>query len=72
MGTLESSARAHLCRRLAEFEPHNRDLWLAEADRWSRLAQTEQQAEPPEPDLQGARPLNKRADALRTWLRKSA
>ena len=31
-------ARAVLCRQLAELEPHNRGLWLAEADRWHRLA----------------------------------
>lgn len=36
---LECNARAALCRRLAKLEPVSRDIWLAEAERWSRLAQ---------------------------------
>jgi hypothetical protein len=36
---LESNARAALCRQLAELEPDSKNLWLAEADRWSRLTQ---------------------------------
>lgn len=36
---LEFSARAALCRQLAGREPYSKDLWLAEADRWSRLTQ---------------------------------
>jgi hypothetical protein len=36
---LEFSARAALCRQLARREPDSRDLWLAEAERWSRLTQ---------------------------------
>lgn len=36
----EFDARAELCRRLAELEPLNKHLWLAEAERWSRVAQT--------------------------------
>ena len=35
----EFSARATLCRQLAECEPDSKNLWLAEAERWSRLAQ---------------------------------
>jgi hypothetical protein len=35
---LELSARAALCRQLARREPDSRNLWLAEAERWSRLA----------------------------------
>jgi hypothetical protein len=35
---LECNARATLCRRLAKLEPVSRDIWLAEAERWSRLA----------------------------------
>ena len=35
----EFSARAKLCRQLARREPDSRDLWLAEAQRWSRLVQ---------------------------------
>jgi hypothetical protein len=34
---LELSARAALCRQLARREPDSKNLWLAEADRWSRL-----------------------------------
>lgn len=34
-------ARAVLCRRLAEIEPHHRRLWLAEADKWLRLARAD-------------------------------
>ena len=34
---LEFNARAELCRNLAKLEPHARYIWLAEAERWSRL-----------------------------------
>ncbi len=36
---LEFSARAALCRQLARREPDSKNLWLAEANRWSRLTQ---------------------------------
>lgn len=36
-GSLEFSARAALCRQLARREPNSEILWLAEAERWSRL-----------------------------------
>ena len=36
-GPLEFSARAALCRQLARREPKSKILWLAEAERWSRL-----------------------------------
>jgi hypothetical protein len=36
-GPLEFSARAALCRQLARREPKSEILWLAEAERWSRL-----------------------------------
>jgi len=36
---LEFSARAALCRRFARLEPSSKNLWLAEAERWSRLMQ---------------------------------
>ena len=35
---LEFRMRAKLCRQLAVYEPNNRTYWLAEAERWSRLA----------------------------------
>jgi hypothetical protein len=35
---LELSARAALCKQLAELEPTNRVLWMAEAENWSRLS----------------------------------
>ena len=35
---LELSSRAALCRQLAEREPANRSLWLAEAENWLRLS----------------------------------
>lgn len=35
-GLLEFNARAALCRQLAKVEPDNKNLWLAEAERWSR------------------------------------
>jgi hypothetical protein len=38
-GHLEFSSRAALCRQLAEREPANRILWVAEAANWSRLSQ---------------------------------
>ena len=38
---VEFRARATLCRQLAMCEPKNRSYWLAESDRWSRLAQDE-------------------------------
>jgi hypothetical protein len=34
---LEFNARAMLCRRLAKLEPDLENLWLAEAERWSRF-----------------------------------
>jgi hypothetical protein len=36
---LELNSRAELCRQLAELEPANRILWMAEAENWSRLSQ---------------------------------
>ena len=36
---IEYNARAAMCRRLAKLEPVSKDLWLAEAERWTRLAQ---------------------------------
>ncbi len=36
-GHLEFSARAALCRQLAMREPNSEILWLAEAEKWSRL-----------------------------------
>jgi hypothetical protein len=38
---VEFRAQAKLCRQLAICEPMNRIYWLAEAERWSRLAQDE-------------------------------
>ena len=38
---VEFRAQARLCRQLAIYEPKNRIYWLAEAERWSRLAQDE-------------------------------
>ena len=38
---VEFRAQAKLCRQLAMREPKNRIYWLAEAERWSRLAQDE-------------------------------
>jgi hypothetical protein len=34
----EFNARAALCRQLAELEPDSKSLWLAEAEKWSRIA----------------------------------
>jgi len=34
----ECSARAALCVRLAKREPGNTNLWMAEAQNWSRLS----------------------------------
>jgi hypothetical protein len=39
---VELRARAALCRQLAVREPTNRSIWLAEAGRWSHLAQVDQ------------------------------
>jgi len=38
---LEYRTRAARCRQLSTLEPDNRARWLAEAERWSRLAQDE-------------------------------
>jgi hypothetical protein len=38
---VEFRAQARLCRQLAIYEPESRIYWLAEAERWSRLAQDE-------------------------------
>jgi hypothetical protein len=37
-GQLEFDLRATLCRELAQREPVNRALWMAEAENWSRLS----------------------------------
>jgi hypothetical protein len=42
---LECSARAALCRQLANLEPDSKNLWLAEADRWSRLREPDAEAD---------------------------
>jgi hypothetical protein len=34
---VEFNARAALCRQFAKLEPGSKELWLAEAERWSRL-----------------------------------
>lgn len=39
IGFSEFNARAALCRQLAELEPASKNLWLAEAERWSCLNQ---------------------------------
>jgi hypothetical protein len=74
MESLESDARAHLCRRLAELEPHNRDLWLAEAEKWSHQDESAPQDKPPAPDPERVPLLNLHnpAGAILTWLRRSA
>ena len=38
---VEFRAQATLCRQLAMCEPKNSSHWLAEAEKWSRLAQDE-------------------------------
>jgi hypothetical protein len=43
---LELSARAALCRQLAEREPTNRVFWMAEAENWSRLSNEKFRGEP--------------------------
>jgi hypothetical protein len=48
-GPLEFSARAALCRRLARREPNSKVLWLAEAERWSRLT-VAPRSRPPQAD----------------------
>jgi hypothetical protein len=34
----ELNSRAALCRKLAQHEPANRTIWMAEAANWSRLS----------------------------------
>jgi hypothetical protein len=34
----EFNSRAALCRKLAQREPANRPLWMAEAEIWSRMS----------------------------------
>jgi hypothetical protein len=38
VGQLEFGLRATLCRQLAEREPENWAVWMAEAETWSRLS----------------------------------
>jgi hypothetical protein len=52
----EFNARAALCRQLARLEPDSKNIWLAEADRWSHLTQ--------EP---GAATATRRAEPAGTW-----
>jgi hypothetical protein len=42
---LELNSRAALCKQLAEREPANRTLWLAEAENWLRLSKDKLLAE---------------------------
>ena len=37
-GQSEFNSRAGLCRKLAQREPANRALWMAEAENWARLS----------------------------------
>jgi hypothetical protein len=41
----ELKSRAALCRELAQREPANRTLWMAEAESWARLSQEKSQDE---------------------------
>ncbi len=45
---LEFNARAALCRQLARLEPDSKTLWLAEAERWSRLKREPEAATRPD------------------------
>jgi hypothetical protein len=45
---LELRSRAALCRQFAEQEPASKAIWLAEAERWSRLAQDRTSLHDPE------------------------
>ena len=57
---LELSARAALCRQLARREPDSRNLWLAEAERWSHLA--------PEPCAKSvAKAVGRHRQPAETW-----
>jgi hypothetical protein len=44
ISVLEFNARAALFRQLAELEPDSKNLWLAEAERWSRFTQEQSAA----------------------------
>jgi hypothetical protein len=41
----ELNSRAALCRKLAQREPANRMLWMAEAENWSRLSEARPRGE---------------------------
>jgi hypothetical protein len=41
----ELNSRAALCRKLAQREPANRTLWIAEAENWSRLSKRQLRGE---------------------------
>lgn len=43
---IELSARAALCRQLASREPDSKNVWLAEAERWSHFTQRSVTAAP--------------------------
>jgi len=43
---VELKSRAALCRQLAEREPANGVLWMAEAASWSRLSKKDSRGEP--------------------------
>jgi hypothetical protein len=42
---VEFTSRAVLCRQLAELEPANRVIWMAEAEYWSRLSKDSDRGE---------------------------
>ena len=41
----ELNSRAALCRKLAQREPANRIVWIAEAESWSRLSKEKRPGE---------------------------
>jgi hypothetical protein len=53
---MELSARAALCRQLASREPDGKNVWLAEAERWSHFTRA--------PDIAAAIPHDHR---VRNW-----
>jgi len=52
----ECNARAQLCREFARLELNSKNIWLAEAERWSRLTR--------EPDVVARAPCRASRDRI--------
>ena len=60
----ELSARAALCRQLANREPKSRVFWMAEAENWSRLSNENFRGEPEQKSVAACCERSRLSDGL--------